>query len=122
MTAAALMHASRPDPRREEFRRLEHEAKEQVSAELLAAEQEPLAYGDVVAWVDRRYSLTDSLTPVHRVAIPTGQEPKTFCDEVIPPPTLRFGSATLTPRLVESLGRCRWCEHGYALDQRARDS
>jgi hypothetical protein len=92
------------------WREVEREAREQMLVALEADENTQLVFGNHIAWVDCRFGLTDSLSSVHRVGFPEGRAAVTTCGELIPAPKLRM---SLTPGLIRSLGRCRYCEAEY---------
>lgn len=99
--------------RAETWARIEREARAQAMAECEAADRQPLEYGQLVAWTEHcPYGVqTDGLSQVHRVATPDAVEPKTFCDELVPPAVRRLA---LTPRWIGTLGRCKWCESAHS--------
>lgn len=95
---------------------IERETREQVRADLHAADAQPVAHGQVMAWVECRFARTDSLSVVHRVGEPLEGQGVTLCGEVIPDVIRRLA---LTPGLIRSLGRCQWCEQAYLKSGRA---
>ena len=93
---------------RDAFRRIEAEAREQVTAELIAEEHRPLVYGEFVAWAEYgRMGHTDDLSEVHRVGHPVKGQDMTTCSEKIPAATRRL---PLGPGLLSSLRHCKFCE------------
>lgn len=93
------------------WRRIEAEARDQVRTELDALVQQPLVYGDYIAWTAALYGRTDGLSEVHRVGVPIRGEPATTCNVMIPAPALWL---PLSPAFMHSLGPCRFCEAEYA--------
>lgn len=80
-------------------------------ARALAATQDAsIQHGQPVAWAECRFGRTDGFSAVHRGGAPVAGTAVTLCGEVIPSPILRV---PLTPRLIDSLGRCRYCENAY---------
>lgn len=96
----------KPEP----WRTVERDALEQVRADIAVVESMPIEAGTPVAWAECRFGRTDSLSVVHRAGSPIGETPMTLCSAVIPSAMLRL---TLTPNLIRSLGRCKWCEAEY---------
>jgi len=96
------------------WRTVEQDARAHALTTLGALEAAPLEFGHVVAWVTCRFGRTDNLSEVHRAGAPIGETPVTLCGEVIPSAVLRL---SLSPNLVRSLGKCRYCETAY-LQQR----
>jgi hypothetical protein len=94
----------------DEWRRIELEARDQVTADLIANERTPLRRGEPVAWTDVSYGRTEGFTLVHRAEAQQGDSPMTLCGEVIPPLKRR---AILSPALARVLGRCRYCDDLY---------
>lgn len=94
-----------------EWERIEQEAREQVSAELQAADETPMDYGRVVAWSECRFGRTDGLSVVHRVGDWNPDSPSTICGEMIPAAIRRV---SLNQNVARTLGRCKYCETAYA--------
>lgn len=94
----------------EPWRQIEHEAREEVRAALPAIEALPLAFGAHVAWAVGLYGHTDGISPLHRVGTPLRGESAAICGEIIPAAWQRL---TLSPSLVQSMARCRYCEDEY---------
>lgn len=92
------------------WRQIEHEAREQVRRDVEAEEAQPLALGSAVAWAKYCHGWTDSLSPVHRVGEPIQGQAMTLCGDVIPCAMMRL---PLSPDLVRTLPRCRYCEASY---------
>lgn len=92
------------------WQEIEREATEQVRAEVEAAEVTPLEWGAMVAWAECRFGRTDGLGVVHRVESWSLDDARALCGERIPSPVLRL---PLTPNLVRTLGRCRYCETAH---------
>lgn len=98
------------------WRRIEREASAQAALRIQADENTPLVFGDYIAWVHcAQHALTDALSSVHRVGYPIKDDPYTTCGEAIPAPARWF---TLSPRLVQTMPPCRFCEAEYARCQR----
>lgn len=95
----------------DDWRAIEHEAREQALADLQAVEAQPLPRGHLVAWSEcTTWGHTNGLSLVHRAGDPIQGEAATLCGEKIPAPVMRIA---LTWGLVDSLGRCRYCEDAY---------
>jgi hypothetical protein len=105
-----------PSTQQEAWRRIEQEALAQVRTELAAEDLHPLPFGHVVAWSDCRFARTDLLSVVHRAGESIGETAVTLCGEVIPSAIRRL---QLSPNLVRTLGRCRYCEDIYVKRQAA---
>lgn len=86
---------------------IEREARAEALAALHADEVTPLEHGRLVAWAECRFGRTDRFSNVHRVGAPFGEAAMTLCGEVVPAAIVRL---PLTPGLVRTLGRCRYCE------------
>jgi hypothetical protein len=95
---------------RAEWLRIEDEAREAAS---VANEPTP-PVGSLVAWAECRFARTDGFSAVHRVGEVVSDAAYTLCGEVVPDPTRRINPTILTPRLVQMLGKCRFCENRYA--------
>lgn len=91
---------------------IESEARAQVRAELDREMVTPLQPGATVAWALTRFGHTDGLSAVHRVGDPLGDQPTTLCGDLVPDPILRV---PLSPRLIRTLGNCKYCESVHAL-------
>ena len=103
------LSGSPSDTRETQWRAVEAAARAQVSAELLREEAYLPAVGSLVAWAETGWmGTTDGFSRVHRVAAAVQGQAMTLCSETVPPPKRRV--AHLTPDLVETLGRCRYCE------------
>lgn len=89
-----------------DWQRIEAEARDQVRADLDVLEQTPLQFGEPIAWSECRFGLTNGLGVVHRVGYPQHDQAYTTCGEIIPEP-IRW--IPLSPRLIKSLGECRYC-------------
>lgn len=94
-----------------EWERIEREAYAQSREDAVMAEHTPMEFGRPVAWSECRFGRTDSLSLVHRE-----QDDRTLCGELVPAPILRVA---LTPNLVRTLGKCRYCETAFAQKGRA---
>lgn len=94
-----------------DWREIEQAAREQVQAELVTRLDTPLVFGEHIAWAVNRFGRTDDLSPIHRVGFPVGNEPFTTCGEAIPNPVSWL---VLSPRLIQSMPPCRFCESEYA--------
>lgn len=92
------------------WHRIETEARAQAAAEVQALTHAALVFGQYIAWATYRYGRTDGITAVHRVGFPIGHKPYTTCGEIIPSPVCWV---PLTPRLVEVMPQCRFCEAEY---------
>lgn len=90
---------------------LDAEAREQRSAQLLADERRTPVLGDHIAWGFRLYGATDGLSAIHRVGLPKHGDPYTTCGEPIPS---FVDWLTLSPKLIRSIGECRYCKAEYA--------
>ena len=96
---------------RADWRQIEREERTR------AASASELSIGESVAWsLSARMAQTDGFSAVHRVGQPSGGTALTMCGEIIPPPVNRV---PLTPRLAQSLGRCRYCETAMTKAQEA---
>lgn len=92
-----------------DFRSIQQDACKQA----LEAEGETLPLGQPVAWAERRFGRTDGLSVVHRAgdaALSMTSDQRTLCGETVPAAILRVA---LSPNLVRSLGRCRYCDEAY---------
>lgn len=92
-----------------DWRRIQRDA----IAVALEIEGVALPLGQSVAWAERRFGRTDGLSTVHRAdeADPNDVESQhTLCGDRVPAPILRLA---LSPNLVRTLGRCRFCEAEY---------
>lgn len=81
--------------------------------EALEAEGKPLGAGQSVAWAQRQFGRTSGFTIVHRADAcePSNADTQqTLCGEPIPPAVIRVA---LTPNLIRTLGRCKWCDAEY---------
>lgn len=96
----------------DQWLRVEADARASALATLAVLEAAPLELGRAVAWVECRFGRTDGFSLVHRVGEPFGDAPHTMCGERVPA-AIRL-VAPLTPNLIRSLGRCRYCESTYA--------
>ncbi len=96
------------------WRRIEAEALAQVRTELEAEDTLTLPFGQIVAWSDCRFARTDVLSVVHRAGEAIGETAVTLCGEVVPSAIRRL---QLSPNLVRTLGRCRYCEDSYMQKQ-----
>ena len=103
---ARVKHPCIFDHMREDFRRIEAAAREQVAAELDIAELTPLVYGDPIAWAECKLGRTDDLSEIHRVGNPVKGEPATTCGEKIPEPARRL---PLGPGLMATIRHCKFC-------------
>jgi hypothetical protein len=99
-----------------DWSRIEREAREQVVAAVQADEVTPMALGTSIAWAECRFGRTNDLSLVHRVGESRFDEQWALCGERIPPAILRVA---LSPNLVLSLGRCRYCDAEHQKIQRA---
>ena len=101
------------------WRDIEAAAREQALAVLDAREQTPLEYGEHIAWAEQRFGRTDGLSDIHRVGLPKSGDPYTTCGVSIPAPVQWM---TLSPALVRTMPRCRFCEAEYfrQLEQQAQ--
>lgn len=93
---------------------IEREAKDQVTDELKRLEETPLVFGDPIAWAEYRYARTDGLSEVHHVGVPKGKdgsEPYTTCEIPIPPP---IAWLPLSPAMIRTMPRCRYCHIEHA--------
>jgi hypothetical protein len=86
---------------------IEQEARQQVRAELTAAENTPLVFGAVIGWTECYDGRTRGLLPLHRVGFPNGGFAFTTCGEVIPGP-VRW--RVLSPAIIRTAEKCRHCE------------
>jgi hypothetical protein len=87
-----------------------------VKAELTRDAATPLELGAHIAWTLPGYlETTDRFSEVHRVGNPLLELSRTLCGEMIPPVVRRV---PLSPRVMTSLGRCRYCEDLYVQLQR----
>ncbi len=103
----------------ETWRRIMDEAEEQARASLERDGATPLEVGAHVAWAMPGYrECTDGFTEVHRVGVPQIGNDYTICGEMIPPAARRV---VLTPNLVRSLTRCRYCEEVHVQQQDRSD-
>jgi len=99
--------AEQTDPVPFDWRALERTAIEYALTLVDEAELAGLEFGQPIAWVTAAYGgRTDGLSPVHRVGEPIGAQPFTTCQEQIPAPIHWF---TLSPALIDSMPRCRFC-------------
>lgn len=94
-----------------DWQAVEADARAQALAYMTADETTPLEWGQFIAWAEGRYGRTDGLSVAHRVGEPFGQAPMTICGEIVPEPISRL---SLTARLIHTLGKCRYCEQGFA--------
>jgi hypothetical protein len=92
---------------REDWRALEAEVAEQVTAQLIEAEATPLQPGQLIAWTETGHmGTTEKLGPVHSVETWTLDRATTTCGAIIPPPKRWI---PLSAGIVRSLGRCPFC-------------
>lgn len=119
MSSAALKLEPIPltpaEIRRDEWRRIEREAKDQALAEVDALEMTPLVFGDFIAWSNTERYATCGITEMHRVGLQIANKPYTACSEPIPHP-LRW--LPLQSGLVKTMPRCRFCQDNYACQLR----
>lgn len=109
------MHEHDATPNRESLTMTNSDTQaieQEARAEAIAAELTPLEWGAPVAWAECRFGRTDGLSVVHRIGAWTVDDARTICGESVAAPILRV---VLTPNLVRTLGRCRYCETAYAL-------
>jgi hypothetical protein len=94
----------------ERWATIEREALEQVRAELAVAEVTPLEFGAHLVWTECLFGRTNGLSPVHRVGFPQFDRVYTTCGDVIPEP-IRW--VPLSPAMVRTMARCKFCEAEY---------
>ena len=95
------------------WRIIEQAAREQVSRELEAEQFAPLpARGSFIAWTTAGHmGTTGGFSAVHRIGGVVRGVGFTLCGEKVPAPKRRVYLGSM--RLVESLGRCRYCERAH---------
>jgi hypothetical protein len=109
--APAVTGAPRTPAAHDDWRKLEIDARTEALASVEATEGAPLPSGQVVAWAECRFGRTDGLSAVHRAGPTVGDYQRTLCGDQIPVAMMRVA---LTPNLIRTLGRCRYCEAVYA--------
>ena len=106
------------EPRDPGWREIEDAARDQVSADLDRLESTPLEFGQHIAWSLCLLACTNGMSELHRVGHPVLGYDHTTCGDVIPPPVRWL---PLSPAIVRTLPRCKYCEaeHVRILTERA---
>lgn len=110
MSAAIRLDVSPAESRRDEWRRIEREAKDQALNEVDKLENEPLVFGQWIAWATTEGYSTSGISELHRVGLPIENKPYSACQEPIPHPLLWL---PLTTGLLKTMPRCRFCQMNY---------
>lgn len=90
---------------------VERQARAHLSEATDAVSAQQTIFGEHIAWSNRIFARTDSLSPVHRVGARKDGDPYTTCGEPIPHP---LNWLALSPRLIAAMEPCRFCEAEYA--------
>lgn len=106
------------ETRDREWREIEREAREQNSLDVIRLESTPLEFGQHIAWTTCLLACTNGISELHRVGHPILGYDHTTCGDVIPPPVRWL---PLSPAIIRTLPRCKYCEaeHVRILTERA---
>lgn len=97
--------------------RVDLEARVVARAALEHDEATPLEFGAFIAWTESQFGFMNGLSVVHRVGFPQHENNYATCGEPIPAPVRWF---SLSPAMVRTMRKCKFCEAEMARIERGR--
>ena len=98
-------------------RQLEADARAEASVGLEGLEATPLEFGAHIAWSECLMGRTNGFSAVHRVGLPQFAHAYTTCGELVPAPVTWI---PLSPAMIRTMPRCKFCEAEHARVARER--